>query len=146
MESYPILQDLDFWSEFDETFYGFEHIELARNHTDEAHVGQHYAIWLKKQGCHNWRDYFRSPTGNNDTQRPWLIPEEYHYNGSLNGLTACSVSIMKQEITFLWSSFPDPHPVSGTEPWDSMYIKQNVPSLVPGEHVKNPPHFQMTQR
>ena len=27
LESYPILQDLDFWSEFDETFYGFEHIE-----------------------------------------------------------------------------------------------------------------------
>ena len=81
LESYPILQDLDFWRKFDDSFYGFEHVELARNHTDEAHVGQHYALWLEEKGCDNWRDYFRSPTGNNDAQkRTWLIPEHYHYD------------------------------------------------------------------
>ena len=49
---------------------------------------------------------------------------------------------------FLWSSFFDPHPkYLVPEPWDSMYDPNQitVPSLVPGEHVKNPPHFQMTQ-
>ncbi len=151
LESYPILQDLDFWSEFDETFYGFEHIELARNHTDEAHVGQHYAIWLKKKGCHNWRDYFRSPTGNNDTQRrKWLIPEEYHYNTWIAERTNSLLSQYHEagDNFFLWSSFFDPHPkYLVPEPWDSMYDPNQitVPSLVPGEHVKNPPHFQMTQ-
>ena len=151
LESYPILQDLDFWSEFDETFYGFEHIELARNHTDEAHVGQHYAIWLKKKGCNNWRDYFRSPTGNNDTQRrKWLIPEEYHYNTWIAERTNSLLSQYHEagDNFFLWSSFFDPHPkYLVPEPWDSMYDPNQitVPSLVPGEHVKNPPHFQMTQ-
>jgi uncharacterized sulfatase len=43
LESYPLMQDLDFWREFHGPFYGFDHVELARNHTDEAHVGQHYA-------------------------------------------------------------------------------------------------------
>ena len=56
LESYPILQDLNFWRNFDQRFYRFEHVELARNHTDEAHVGQHYAIWMEEKGYHNWRD------------------------------------------------------------------------------------------
>ena len=65
LESYPILQDLDFWRRFDEPFYGFDTVRLARNHADEAHVGQHYVIWLEENGCANWRDYYRSPTGTN---------------------------------------------------------------------------------
>ena len=60
---------------------GFEHVELARNHADEAHVGQHYAIWMEEKGCTNWRDYFAPPTGNARGQyRKWPIPEEYHYD------------------------------------------------------------------
>ena len=39
-------------------FYGFNHVELARNHTDEAHVGQHYALWMEEKGLSNWRDLF----------------------------------------------------------------------------------------
>jgi len=53
LEAYPILQDLDFWRRFHGPFYGFEHVELARNHADEAHVGQHYAIWMEENGCTN---------------------------------------------------------------------------------------------
>ena len=58
LESYPTMQDLDFWSTFDGPFYGFETVRLARNHADEAHVGQHYALWMERQGCENWRDFY----------------------------------------------------------------------------------------
>ncbi|MEM7034395.1 MAG: sulfatase-like hydrolase/transferase, partial [Chloroflexota bacterium] len=76
LESYPIMQDLDFWRNFNDPFYGFHHVELARNHADEAHVGQHYAIWMEEKGCLNWRDYYQPPTGNNDSQKhTWQIPE-----------------------------------------------------------------------
>src|SRR5690625_3614196 len=82
LESYPILQDLEFWKEFDNEFYGFEHVELARNHTNEAHVGQHYALWMEEKGCKNWREYFVEPTGtmDSDIEHRWPIPEKYHYN------------------------------------------------------------------
>ena len=50
LESQPTLRDLDFWREFRGPWYGFDSIELARNHTDESHSGQHYAIWLEEQG------------------------------------------------------------------------------------------------
>src|SRR5690625_3980487 len=82
LESYPILHDLDFYKSFDEKFYGFDHVELARNHTNEAHVGQHYALWMEEKGCKNWRDYFVGPTGTMDPtiEHRWPIPEEYHYN------------------------------------------------------------------
>lgn len=49
LESYPIMQDLDFWRNFNGPFYGFEHVELTRNHTNEAHVGQHYALWMEEK-------------------------------------------------------------------------------------------------
>jgi arylsulfatase A-like enzyme len=58
LESYPTLHDLDFWRNYKEKFYGFDHVELARNHTDESHAGQHYAIWMEEKGYTNWRDYF----------------------------------------------------------------------------------------
>ena len=151
LESYPIMQDLDFWRGFDGPFYGFEHVELARNHTDEAHVGQHYALWMEEKGCANWRDYFRTPTGNNDDQkRTWLIPEEYHYD---TWIADRSCGLMENyardgDPFFLWASFFDPHPkYLVPEPWDRMYDPETltVPSVVEGEHETNPPHFQLTQ-
>ena len=77
LESYPVLQDLDFWRSFDEPFYGFEHVELARNHADEAHVGQHYAIWMEENGLTNWRDYYAPP----HRKRPRSISEVAHPRG-----------------------------------------------------------------
>jgi len=151
LEAYPILQDLDFWRQFDEPFYGFEQVELARNHTDEAHVGQHYALWLEEKGCDNWRDYFRSPTGNNDSQkRKWLIPEAFHYGTWIAERSTELLETYSQndENFFLWASFFDPHPdYLVPEPWDKMYDPKalTVPSISPGEHDNNPPHFQLTQ-
>jgi uncharacterized sulfatase len=152
LESYPIMQDLDFWRGFNGPFYGFEHVELARNHTDEAHVGQHYALWMEEKGCHNWRDYFRPPTGTNDAQkRKWLIPEEYHYDTWISERTCALLDDYKrnEEPFFLWSSFFDPHPkYLVPEPWDTMYVPDalTVPAVTPGEHDLNPPHFQLTQQ
>lgn len=151
LESMPILQDLDFWRKFDQPFYGFDHVELARNHTDEYLVGQHYAIWMEEKGCHNWRDYFRKPVGNSERQYgTWPIPEQFHYNTWIAERVG---KIMKQyhrdnENFFLWASFFDPHPAYLVpEPWDKMYDpeKISVPSVNEGEHARNPPHFRMTQ-
>jgi arylsulfatase A-like enzyme len=151
LESYPLMQDLDFWRDFHGPFYGFEHVELARNHADEAHVGQHYAIWMEENGCDNWRDYFRPPTGNNSDQRhKWLIPEEFHYDKWIAERTNALIDgyADDDENFFLWASFFDPHPpYLAPEPWDTYYDpdKLTVPEMTPGEHDKNPPHFQMTQ-
>lgn len=152
LESYPTLQDLDFWKDFDERFYGFDHVELARNHADEAHVGQHYALWMEERGCTNWRDYFRPPTGTRQSKdRTWAIPERYHYN---TWITERSAALMNDHTAaekpfFLWASYFDPHPpYLVPEPWASMYdpATVTVPELVPGEHDANPPHFQKTQQ
>lgn len=152
LESYPILQDLDFWKAFDEDFYGFEHAELARNHTNEAHVGQHYALWMEEKGCTNWRDYFVAPTGTMDPSKlhHWEIPEEYHYNTWIAERTGALLEQYKEtgENFFLWSSFFDPHPdYLVPAPWDTMYDpdKLTIPSVTPGEHEQNPPHFGLTQ-
>ncbi|MCU6710641.1 sulfatase-like hydrolase/transferase [Paenibacillus sp. J5C_2022] len=152
LESYPIMQDLEMWKGFDGPFYGFDHVELARNHTNEAHVGQHYAIWMEEKGCTNWRDYFVAPTGNLDPTitYKWPIPEEYHYNTWIAERTNAMLEQYKEndENFFLWSSFFDPHPeYLVPEPWDTMYDPDSVtvPSITPGEHDNNPPHFGKTQ-
>jgi len=152
LESYPLLQDLDFWKQFKDEFYGFEDIELARNHTNEAHVGQHYALWLEEKGCENWRDYFVEPTGTMDkeVEHKWPIPEKYHYNTWIAERTNQKLAeyTKNDEPFFLWSSFFDPHPpYLVPEPWDRMYDPDQltIPQGVTGEHAQNPPHFQKTQ-
>ncbi|MCY3945639.1 MAG: sulfatase-like hydrolase/transferase [Anaerolineaceae bacterium] len=152
LEAWPTLQDLDFWRDFNGPFYGFEHIELARNHTTEAHVGQHYALWMEANGLDNWRDFYETPTGNNDGQvRKWMIPERFHYN---TWIAERSNALLGQyaeneEPFFLWASFFDPHPkYLAPEPWDTMYDPDalTVPEITPGEHDANPPHFRLTQQ
>lgn len=152
LEAYPILQDLDYWREFQEAFYGFDHVELARNHTNEAHVGQHYALWMEEQGCTEWRDYFLPPTGHMDRsiEHTWPIPEKYHYDKWIADRTNRLLEQyqQKEESFFLWASFFDPHPdYLVPEPWDKMYDpeKLTLPHAVPGEHDHNPPHFKLTQ-
>ncbi|ACT04222.1 sulfatase [Paenibacillus sp. JDR-2] len=152
LEAYPVLQDLEMWKQFNGPFYGFEHVELTRNHTNEAHVGQHYALWMEEKGCVNWRDYFLPPTGNMDPAitYKWPIPEKYHYNTWIAERTNALMEQYAEEDKpfFLWSSFFDPHPeYLVPEPWDTMYDPDSltIPDIVPGEHDKNPPHFGLTQ-
>ena len=114
-------------------------------------MGQHYALWMEAQGLDNWRDYYETPTGNNDAQvRKWQIPERFHYN---TWIAERSNALLEQYATagesfFLWASFFDPHPkYLVPEPWDRMYdpAQLTVPGLTPGEHDSNPPHFRLTQ-
>ncbi|MHB1484406.1 MAG: sulfatase family protein [Saccharofermentanales bacterium] len=152
LEAYPVLQDLDFWKSFDSGFYGFEHVELARNHTTEAHVGQHYALWLEQNGCENWRDYFEKPTGNLDNTKKhiWEIPEEFHYDNWIAQRTNAMLDEYKAKDRnfFMWASFFDPHPAYFVpHPWEVMYDpdKLTLPVIKEGEHDLNPPHFRLTQ-
>ncbi len=152
LEAYPTLQDLDFWADFDGPFYGFDHVELARNHTDEAHVGQHYALWMEEHGLNNWRDYFLQPTGTVvEQRRKWLIPERFHYNAWIAERSNALISQYSDadQPFFLWASFFDPHPkYLAPEPWDTMYdpAEITVPGAAPGEHADSPPHLQLTQQ
>jgi uncharacterized sulfatase len=152
LEAYPVLHDWDFWRDFNGPFYGFDHVELARNHTDEAHVGQHYALWMEENGLDNWRDYFCPPTGNNpDQYRKWRIPEEYHYDRWIAERTNALMEGFAEDEQpfFLWASFFDPHPkYLAPEPWDTMYDPDEltVPSVYEGEHANNPPHFQLARQ
>src|SRR4051794_30077017 len=89
LESQPILRDLDFWRGFHGPWYGFQRVEVARNHADESHAGQHYAIWMEEQGLANWRDYFqpwpprapedRAQYWKQGRRHSWELPQELHY-------------------------------------------------------------------
>jgi arylsulfatase A-like enzyme len=156
LECQPILRDLDFWRDFQGPWYGFEHIELYRGHTNESHVGQHYAIWMEENGLKNWRDYFMPwPQKPGDyakyrTTHSWDLPEEYHYTHWTGERTIAEIerAHAAERPFFCWSSFHDPHPAYlVSEPWASMYRAEDmVPGrLVEGEHEKNPRHFRLTQ-
>lgn len=157
LEAYPVLQDYDFWKEFTGPFYGFQHVEICRNHTDEAHVGQHYVLWmeqkLKEAGKdpEAWKAWFRTPTGTSKAQYgEWNIPEAYHYNVFITERTNAMLdeSVKKGQRFFGWASFFDPHPsYIVPEKWASMYDPNDmeVPELVPGELDDMPKHYQMTQ-
>ena len=152
LESNPLQQDLLFWKNFNGPFYGFEHIELARNHGDEYHVGQHYALWMEEKGFTQWRQCFNKPGGSAERQQyTWNIPEEFHYDTWIAERTNAMLEEYKKngDNFFLWASFLDPHPpYLVPEPWNTMYDPETlpVPEGIEGEHDKNPPHFLMTQQ
>ncbi|MFP4382445.1 MAG: sulfatase-like hydrolase/transferase [Spirochaetia bacterium] len=166
LEAYPKLHDLDFWRQFNGPFYGFDHVELARNHTDEAHAGQHYALWMESKGYKNWRDYFvpnlPHQTFDGDTltesrhKSPepggaWEIPEEIHYDTWIAERTNALMEeyASKKQPFFLWASFFDPHPdYMVVEPYASMYDpgKVTVPEHMPGEFDDKPPYFALSQQ
>lgn len=162
LEAYPALHDLDFWRGFRGPFYGFDRVELARNHTDEGHVGQHYALWMEEKGYKNWRDYFlpnkpnfmlagdayaQSPHTPRKPGEAWEIPEEIHYNAWIAERTNEMMADCKKkgQQFFLWASFFDPHPdYMVPEPYASMYdpATVTVPEHVNGEFDDKPPYFK----
>ena len=166
LEAHPTLRNLDFWQAFKGPWYGFDHIELSRNHADESHVGQHYALWLEQKGLMDWRDYFqplpgetsnKAPAVNQDvgywarTERSWQLPADLHYTTWTGERSQAFIeeAVQKDEPFFLWASFHDPHPpYTVSEPWASMYDPEDMPvgKLVAGEHDKNPWHFAESQK
>lgn len=163
LESQPTLRDLEFWRGFNGPWYGFDHIELSRNHADESHVGQHYALWMESHGFTEWRDYFQPLPGDTALyapamhasghywardERSWALPEDLHYTRWTGERSAAFIEDNAGEPFFLWASFHDPHPpYTVPEPWASMYDPADMQPgrLVPHEHERNPPHFAKTQ-
>jgi arylsulfatase A-like enzyme len=151
LESYPILHDLDFWRDFHGPFYGFQHVELARNHTDESHAGQHYALWMEAKGFADWRKHFLPDHRRLKPGEPWDIPEEIHYNTWIAERTNALMEQYHKEDRnfFLWASFFDPHPTYMVpEPYASMYDPQavTVPEHREGEFDDKPPYFKLSQQ
>ena len=156
IECHPLLRDLDFWRKFHGPYYGFQHIEIARMHTCEHLVGQHYAVWMEDKGLKNWTDYFEDWPENPEkakrlrANRHWELPEEFHYTRWTAERTIAQIerAVDEKKPFFIWASFHDPHPpYLVPEPWASMYNPDDMQpgELVPGEHDKNPLHFRITQ-
>jgi arylsulfatase A-like enzyme len=161
LECQPRLRDLDFWRTFNGPWYGFDRVELARNHANESHAGQHYALWMEEKGLANWRDFFqpwpKPPSQNrpgaaywNVGKRHWELPEQFHYTTWTGERTVAAIERASAagQPFFCWASFHDPHPpYLAPEPWASMYDPADMAPgrLVEGEHDNNPPHFAMTQ-
>lgn len=154
LECQPTLRDLPFWRGFHGPWYGFEHVEVARNHADESHAGQHYALWMEEKGLVNWRDYFQPWPPDPEAprrQHTWELPEELHYSTWTAERTIASIERCAGEGRpfFTWASFHDPHPpYLVPEPWASMYDPDAMQpgTLEPGELDRMPPHFALTQQ
>lgn len=159
LEKQPTMRDLDFWRHFNDDYpswYGFNHVETARMHTDEHHVGQHYAIWLEEEkGLHNWADYFQEYPPREDGRHAygaWDLPDDCHHSTWVAERTNANMErcVKAGKPFFVWSSYFDPHPPYAIpEPWASMYDPDAlpVPSLDPQDEMleKMPPPHRMTQ-
>lgn len=161
-ECLPKLRDLEFWRAFTGPWYGFERVELARNHADEPWVGQHYALWMEKNGLTDWPAYFNEVNPDTGNPRPpsrrhtWELPQEFHYSTwtAERSIAAIERAHDTNQPFFLWASFHDPHPpYLVPEPWASLYDPNDMqigrpldPPLLPGELDALPPHFALTQQ
>ncbi|MHC4871398.1 MAG: sulfatase family protein [Planctomycetota bacterium] len=175
IECPEVIKDLDFWKDFHGPWYGFDHVETGRMHADEFLVGQHYALWMKEKGFHNYEDYFspcpdlqklfndkayrkkyvnelsdKKNSYSTNGNRNWKLPAEYHHTAWIGERTVANIekSVEEDKPFFLWSSFFDPHPpYLIPEPWASMYDPEDmeIGTLEEGEFDKMPPQYAKTQ-
>ncbi len=161
IERQPLLRDRQFWRNFQQThcpWYGFEHVETCRNHTDESHAGGHYMLWLEEQGLADWEKYFQKidpQTGHGlagtARKHTWDLPEELHYTPWTAERTIAQIERAQQDDKpfFCWASFHDPHPsYLAPEPWASMYDPADMPigQLAEGELETMCPLLKETQK
>lgn len=169
IECQPLLRDLDYWRKFSGPWYGFDTVELTRNHADESHVGQHYAIWLEENGLSDWREYFcpvdpayekptkcpygpyQTPLQPGSTDRSWQLPEHLHYSvwTAERSIHHMRAAVTAQKPFFTWASFHDPHPpYTVPEPFASMYDPADMPigRYVEGEFDKMTPWHRETRK
>lgn len=161
IECQPLLRDLDYWRRFRGDWYGFQRVETGRMHGHEAHVGQHYALWMEEQGLPQWQEYFqRWPPDPNDKYRgghylrggsAWDLPERFHHSHWVGARTCAHIRqcAERPQPFLIWASFPDPHPPYAVpDPWASMYDPADMePGMpVPGEMAAMPRHHQLTQQ
>ena len=108
---------------------------------------------MEENGLANWRDYFEdwpddpAKRAQIYANRRWDLPEEFHYTRWTGERTAAAIEQSGDRPFFIWSSFHDPHPpYLVPDPWAGMYDPADMEPgrLVPGEHDRNPPHFQKT--
>ena len=149
IETPEYMYNTDYWRNFKGDFYGFDNIELLRNHTAEHWVGQNYVAWLEDSGCKDWKKYFFRPRGKMfyKDMGTWNIPEKYHYNAFIAQKTNELLAKSKEDDKpfFIWASFPDPHgPHLVPKPWSKMYDPNDMelPEFSYNEHDKNPPYFK----
>ena len=160
IECQPLLRDLDYWRQFKGGWYGFQHVETARMHGHESHAGQHYALWMERNGLANWQDFFQTwPPDPNDKYRrghylhggtTWDLPERFHHSHWVGERTCARIeqAAAADRPFFLWSSFFDPHPPYVVpEPWSSMYDPgdMEVGRFVEDELSSMPRHHQLTR-
>ena len=151
-EAYPLVHDLEFWEKFNGPFYGFNHVELTRNHGDEGHVGQHYALWLEDKVGDKWKEWFCKPLGKKDKKEfgEWSIPERYHMNAWITERCNSLIDdyIKEDKRFFIWASFFDPHPpYLLPEPWASMYNPDDmdIPESYGDDVSDMPLQYRMTR-
>ncbi len=159
LECPPTLWNLDFWQGFHGPWYGFNHIETARMHANEAWAGQHYALWLEENGLAEWRKYFAVHPANPEDKYygyyakdayTWELPDRFHPSRWVGERTVENIEqcVADEKPFFLWASFFDPHPpYIVPEPWAGMYDPAEMPvgHHTPGEFDDMPPHFSKTQ-
>jgi len=150
LETPSTMRNLDFWKTFHGPYYGFNRVELARNHGDADWTGQHYALWMEAKGLTNWRDYFQDGSPDSARTHTWDLPEEFHYTNFVTerSITAMERAAYDDEPFFVWASYQDPHPpYLVPEPWASMYNPADMEPgiLVADELSAMAPWFQMTQ-
>lgn len=151
IEAYPTLQDYSHWRSFRGPWYGFDHVELLRNHGDEGHVGMHYGLWLEER-CPGWRKWFRQPGGSaaGGHRGAWELPEDLHYNRWIEQRTIAWLEAAKEDAQpfFAWASFPDPHPPYVTSGrWATLYQpgEIEIPDGGDDDITRWPPYLARTR-
>ena len=144
-------EDLHFWQQGFHTtmpagYAGFDAADVVVGHSSYAHGA--YAAWVHERGG-TLEDLTRANAEKTDGPERYAMamPEELHYNRYIADQTIAAMqdARAKQQSSFLWCSFPDPHlPVAPPTRYYDMYDPADMPAphQRPGELADLPDFFR----
>jgi uncharacterized sulfatase len=132
-ESAPLVEDLDFWREKGEPYYGFRHCRLLNRHTNQALAwGMHYGVWLRDRhglGPADFKKYFNGADLYGGGSGRWDLPRDCHQSVFVAEQTLAALERHGPDTRpfFIWASFTDPHnPLAAPPPYDTLFDPQRV--------------------
>ncbi|MCG8502819.1 MAG: sulfatase-like hydrolase/transferase [Firmicutes bacterium] len=156
LESYQTINGIsedecwNFWKNYNDPYFGFEHVRLSIGHGDRCVNGGHYASWLHENFPEKVPLFFKEQALDPDdvSYQSWksAVPLEIHPATWIADETIAFMEKNKDQPFFATVGFQEPHPpFNPPAPYCYMYNPEDMPSPPyrenewgddPPEHIK----------
>lgn len=122
----------DFWRNFNQSYYGFDHIEMSMGHGSYGMNGGQYGLWVHEQHPEKVKLFSQEealePSDKKYSSWKSAVPLEIHSSTWITDKTIDFIKENKDQPFYAWVGYQEPHtPFNPPKPYCDMYDPADVP-------------------